>query len=114
MPYCLEEVRMSAFGQKLKEVREKAGLTQAALAEQAGLHVFGVAKLEQGLREPSWATVRALAHALKVSVVVFDVDELPDKPPAASDGKRIASRTTSGPSGQKSPARGQGQNQKGK
>src|SRR6185437_16120796 len=37
---------------------------QAALAERAGLNVFGVAKIEQGLREPNWATALKLAAAL--------------------------------------------------
>ena len=52
-----------AFNQRLKELREAAGLTQAQLAERAGLHRMGVAKLEQGQREPAWPTLQALASA---------------------------------------------------
>jgi transcriptional regulator with XRE-family HTH domain len=60
-----------SFGERLKRLREGAGLSQRELAEKAGMHQFGVAKLEQGLREPSWATVQALAAALGVDCLAF-------------------------------------------
>jgi transcriptional regulator with XRE-family HTH domain len=62
----------SGFAAKLKELREAAGLTQGALAERAGMHKLGVAKLEQGLREPKWASVQALARALGVGCSAFE------------------------------------------
>jgi transcriptional regulator with XRE-family HTH domain len=61
----------SGFGVVLKRLREEAGLSQAALAEKAGMNVFGVAKIEQGLREPGWATVLKLAGALEVECTAF-------------------------------------------
>ena len=61
-----------SFGSRLKELRESRGLSQAQLAERAGLHRFGVAKIEQGLREPSWSTLMALCRALGVSCAVFE------------------------------------------
>ncbi|MBM3983645.1 MAG: helix-turn-helix transcriptional regulator [Planctomycetes bacterium] len=60
------------FGEKLKELREAAGLTQGALAERAGMHLFGVAKLEQGVREPAWSTVQAICTALGVKCSAFE------------------------------------------
>jgi len=62
---------MAEFAERLKELRLAAGLSQAELAERAGLNRFGVAKLEQGVREPTWATVLELARALEVSVADF-------------------------------------------
>jgi transcriptional regulator with XRE-family HTH domain len=59
------------FGMRLKELREAAGLTQPALAKKAGLSKGGVADLEQGRREPSWATVQDLAAALGVDCTAF-------------------------------------------
>jgi transcriptional regulator with XRE-family HTH domain len=59
------------FGSRLKELREHAGLTQQQLAENAGIHTLTVAKLEQGIREPTWATVQALADALGLSCEAF-------------------------------------------
>jgi len=63
--------RGTGFAAALKRLREEAGLSQAALAERAGLNVFGVAKIEQGLREPGWATVLKLAAALGVECTAF-------------------------------------------
>jgi transcriptional regulator with XRE-family HTH domain len=59
------------FAATLKSLRASAGLTQEQLAERAGLHLGAVFKLEQGRREPAWATVQALAAALGVSCEVF-------------------------------------------
>jgi transcriptional regulator with XRE-family HTH domain len=59
------------FAGRLKELREGAGLTQQQLGERSGMHKLTVAKLEQGIREPSWATVQALAGALGVTCEAF-------------------------------------------
>jgi transcriptional regulator with XRE-family HTH domain len=61
----------SAFGSTLKALREAAAMTQQQLADKAGMHRFGIAKLEQGVRQPSWDTVQALAAALGVDCTAF-------------------------------------------
>ena len=58
--------RDTGFAVRLKELREAAGLSQQQLAERAGMHLYGIAKLEQGVREPGWVTVLDLAAALGV------------------------------------------------
>ncbi len=63
--------KATGFGARLRELREAAGLSQTQLAEAAGMHLHGVTKLEQGYREPSWATVTSLADALKVPCDAF-------------------------------------------
>jgi transcriptional regulator with XRE-family HTH domain len=68
--------KASHFGRNLRELRERSGLTQAQLAERAGLHPQGVVKLERGEREPAWATVVALAEALDVDCRAFLADLL--------------------------------------
>src|SRR5580658_4104913 len=82
---ALEEKPMGVenFAGRLKELREAAGLTQERLAHQAGLTKDGVAQLEQGRREPTWATVLALAGALGVSCEAFTA-----KPATVSEPKR--------------------------
>jgi transcriptional regulator with XRE-family HTH domain len=55
----------------LKELRAQKGLSQSELAKRAKMNAAGIAKLEQGVREPSWATVLTLAAALKVNVESF-------------------------------------------
>ena len=61
----------TGFASRLKELRESASLTQDELATRAGLYKFSVAKLEQGVREPVWSTVLALAKALGVNCLAF-------------------------------------------
>jgi transcriptional regulator with XRE-family HTH domain len=65
----------SGFGARLREVRERAGLSQAQLAERAGCNLFTVSKIERGLHEPAWPLVRALARALGVGCGAFDVPD---------------------------------------
>ncbi len=88
------------FGVKLREFRERAGLTQPQLAERAGLSKAGVADLEQGRREPTWGTVQALADALGVSCDDFR------KPPAAGAPPRGRGRPPKGEP--EPPKRGKG------
>jgi non-specific serine/threonine protein kinase len=53
------------FGELLRRHRVSAGLTQEALAEQAGLSARGIADLERGVRRsPYQQTVQRLAEAL--------------------------------------------------
>jgi transcriptional regulator with XRE-family HTH domain len=67
-----------SFGERLKQLREEEGLTQVELAAAAGLHRFAVAKLEVGSRQPTWATVQALARALDVEVTAFVIAPPPE------------------------------------
>jgi len=50
------------------ELRKKAKLPQAALAEQADLPPSLVAEIESGRRDPSWGDVRRIAEALNISL----------------------------------------------
>jgi transcriptional regulator with XRE-family HTH domain len=76
------------FGARLRQLREAAGLTQQELADRAGMHRFGVAKLERDERHPSWATVQALAGALGLSCAAFEgTVEPPEEPPPKKRGR---------------------------
>jgi transcriptional regulator with XRE-family HTH domain len=59
------------FGARLKELRVKAGLTQAELGERMDMLPTNIARLESGGRDPSWDTVKRLAKALGVSTDDF-------------------------------------------
>jgi transcriptional regulator with XRE-family HTH domain len=76
---------MLTFAEKLKRLREQAGLTQAALALQAGLSIGIVRDYEQGRKEPALRSAFKLAEALGVSCEsfkeCFDADT-EDKPSA--------------------------------
>jgi transcriptional regulator with XRE-family HTH domain len=61
----------SSFAQRLRTLREAAGLSQYALAKQAGLSKQALSVLELGNREPYWDTVQKLALALGVDCRAF-------------------------------------------
>jgi transcriptional regulator with XRE-family HTH domain len=63
----LMELKRMPFGDKLRELRELAGLSQAALAEKAELSIRSIQNWEQGHRGPSAAAIFSLAKALGVS-----------------------------------------------
>ena len=57
-----------SFGERLRQFREAAGLTQEQLAERAGLTAKGISVLERGKRRhPYPHTVQVLATALGLS-----------------------------------------------
>lgn len=74
------------FGTRLKELREAAGLTVYALAKRAKLTQINIHRIENGERDPAWATAVKLAEALGVSLSEFDAlppasDQNPESPP---------------------------------
>jgi transcriptional regulator with XRE-family HTH domain len=73
----MAENNVPDFGARLRELRERAGLTQVQLAERASMHPQGIVKLERGEREPGWSTLLALAGALGVSLDTFAAATLP-------------------------------------
>jgi len=52
----------------LKDAREKAGLTQAEVAEKAGIHFNYYARVERGEVTPRVDIVDNLARALKINL----------------------------------------------
>ena len=56
------------FGERLRKVRQKKGLSQEALADLAGLHRTYVSSVERGKRNISLANIEKLAKALQVSM----------------------------------------------
>lgn len=62
---------MATFGEKLRELRDAAGLTQLALAAAAGVPIGTVRDYEQGSRDPLLSNAQRLAKALGASLDVF-------------------------------------------
>jgi len=56
------------FGRVIRRRREKANLSQEALADKAGLHRNYVGLLERGLRTPSIDVLRKLAVGLNTTM----------------------------------------------
>ncbi|MHB1422106.1 MAG: helix-turn-helix transcriptional regulator [Gemmataceae bacterium] len=79
-----------SFSTRLRELREKAELTQEGLARLANLSTATIVKLERESKEqdPSWSTVQALADALGVSTEAFRVQATPPAEPAKKSKAR--------------------------
>lgn len=78
------------FGSILLGRREAAGLTQEALADQAGIHRTYLSLLERGKRAPTIEVVRLLAKALETTMtaLIAEVEGVPlgpDAPSASAD-----------------------------
>ncbi|MFL5872992.1 MAG: helix-turn-helix domain-containing protein [Solirubrobacterales bacterium] len=57
-----------AVGKAIRQLREKRGLTQEAVAHDAGITTATLGVIERGLSNPTWATVKAIAAAVGVSM----------------------------------------------
>jgi transcriptional regulator with XRE-family HTH domain len=57
---------LERFGQQLRRVRTRKGVSQERLAELAGLHRTYVSSVERGLRNISLLNIEKLAKALEV------------------------------------------------
>ena len=64
----IEELKTS-LGLAIKRRRCGVGLSQAELAQRAGLHRTYVSDLERGARNPSIESIDKLARALHLSVL---------------------------------------------
>jgi DNA-binding XRE family transcriptional regulator len=63
-----EDVEVATLGERVKKCRIDRFITRQELAEKAGLSEVMIAKIEQGVRNPSMKSLRAIAKALGVEV----------------------------------------------
>jgi transcriptional regulator with XRE-family HTH domain len=82
---------VSRFGRRLRELRASRGLTQAQLAESAGVTVSYITRLEAGYYAPGIDLVQKLATALGTSAA--DLLPTEDPPPDAVAVLRERART---------------------
>jgi transcriptional regulator with XRE-family HTH domain len=90
------------FAERLKQLREKAGMTQEGLARTCTVSVGAIKNYEQGIREPTWRGIFKLAEALGVSVEAFkdcvaDVATEAPARPAKASGKGKAGEAPAEP-----------------
>lgn len=58
----------SALGKAIRQLREERGMTQEALAQEAGVTVGHMSMIERGHSNPTWGTLKSVAKALHVSM----------------------------------------------
>lgn len=89
------------LGEQIAQIRKQKGLTQAILAQMAGVSTSAIAMYETNRRQPDTMTVHALASALKVRTDFLGISEelassAPDTPstPTVSNMPSPPERTT--------------------
>jgi len=55
-----------ALGKAIRQFREERGMTQEALAQEAGVTVGHMSMIERGHSNPTWGTVKGIAKALGI------------------------------------------------
>ena len=73
------------FGDRLRRLRKKSGLTQEQLAESVGVSLKTVQRWEFNERQPRMEEIKALAKALGVS----EADLLNEPPPVNKPGEWV-------------------------
>jgi transcriptional regulator with XRE-family HTH domain len=66
-----------ALGSAIRQLREKRGLTQEALAHEAGITTGTLSLIERGQSNPAWGTIGRIAAALGASM--GEVGKLADR-----------------------------------
>ena len=69
------------IGQRIKEARKNAGLTQRELAEKSGSATGTIQQYELGKRQPRIEQLQAIASALGVTTAYFLTGEIAEKHP---------------------------------
>jgi transcriptional regulator with XRE-family HTH domain len=67
----LPGMNAQTFGARLRQLRERAGLTQKELAERSGVPQANIARWEQGVRTPLVVAIPPLVMALGVSTAAL-------------------------------------------
>ncbi|HKI30302.1 MAG TPA: helix-turn-helix transcriptional regulator [Gemmataceae bacterium] len=95
------------FAEKLRQLRDAAGLSEAKLAEASGVSFSSVHEYGLGRRKPSFAAVVKIARALGVTCEAFaGCEDMADEAPgAAARPKKRASAPTPPPAAPKPKAR---------
>jgi transcriptional regulator with XRE-family HTH domain len=70
------ELASRAFGERMRELRAREGISQDGLAHASGIHSTSIGRIERGGREPRLTTILRLARGLGVEPgeLVDDLD----------------------------------------
>lgn len=64
----MRKIFLIAFGKNLRKVRKAQGFTQAQLANDIGVEISQISRIERGIINTSVGNVNAIAKALKVDL----------------------------------------------
>ena len=69
-------INQISFGKKIREARNKIGMSRSTLAEKLGISVNFLGDIERGLKLPSVPNLILIANILKVSLDYLFTDSL--------------------------------------
>lgn len=69
---------MRTIGERIRDERKRAGLTQKQLGEKLGLSAQSIAQWENDLRKPKSGTLKKIAYALDTNIWNLYGDLAPD------------------------------------
>ena len=67
----MNDIRLIAFGRKVREIRKAKGLSQEALADLSGIDRSYMGHIERGQKNVTLLKIYQLADALNVSITNF-------------------------------------------
>ncbi|UZH56332.1 helix-turn-helix transcriptional regulator [Salinimicrobium tongyeongense] len=74
MEYLSEKDFLLAFGKNLRRIRRAQGFTQAQLANDIGVEISQISRIERGIINTSVGNVNAISSALRVDIKdLFDL-----------------------------------------
>ncbi len=68
MKYVRDQPALEQFGKRFRQLRLASGLTQEELADQSGLQLSQISRIERGIINTSLSTIFVLARTLNVDV----------------------------------------------
>jgi len=87
---------MQTLGDRIKLARKKAGLTQAALADQIGVKQNSIALIESGARNTSEPVLRAICRVLNLNYDWLTEGLDPMYPPQSDSDIELITRAMEG------------------
>jgi len=66
--YLNEKEFLIAFGKNLRKVRKSRGFTQSQLANDIGIEISQISRIERGIINTSVGNVNAISKALRVDI----------------------------------------------
>lgn len=78
------------FGNNIREIRKKKGLTLEQLASQIGITASGLSQIERDLVDPSLSLLRKLANALGISLHSLFSEESSNYVSRSSERKQVS------------------------
>lgn len=80
------------FGQRLKELRLKSGMTQFELAEAVNLHDKHISRIESGIYFPTFDNFMKIMKTLNLEWKDFDIDTPVENNPMKNKAYKIIQR----------------------